>query len=316
MSPVDDATLRGLALLGSVVLCGGAWLIRPPTARIATGALAAILWLLPSLLLANILAGQVNAWQFRSNGHQLLGIPVDLWFAYTLLWGPFCVVVFSRSIALATAVMTWAQLIIAPELSPVRIPGPYWLVGEVAVIVTCLVPALVFARLTSQDRCAPARGAFHFIADCAFLFWVVPAGIMANVGRDYATEMLTLDRTAVCLLPLALGLLCLSAAAIYEFAVRGDGTPIPFDPPKHLVTTGPYAYIANPMQVTIVGMLILLSIHLNAIAIAGAALSVLVFFLSFVPWHHRNDIAQRFGKDWHAWRARTPNWFPRLTRAR
>ena len=39
-------------------------------------------------------------------------------------------------------------------------------------------------------------------------------------------------------------------SAAFEFAERGGGTPIPFDPPRRLVTSGIYRYCANPMQVS------------------------------------------------------------------
>ena len=31
------------------------------------------------------------------------------------------------------------------------------------------------------------------------------------------------------------------------FTVHGDGTPAPWDPPKHLVVRGPYCYVRNPL---------------------------------------------------------------------
>src|SRR5687767_177206 len=35
----------------------------------------------------------------------------------------------------------------------------------------------------------------------------------------------------------------------YEFVTRGRGTPVPIDPPRHLVVVGPYRYVRNPMYV-------------------------------------------------------------------
>ena len=44
----------------------------------------------------------------------------------------------------------------------------------------------------------------------------------------------------------AVGLVLL-AATIFRFARQGKGTLAPWDPPKHLVVEGPYAYTRNPM---------------------------------------------------------------------
>jgi protein-S-isoprenylcysteine O-methyltransferase Ste14 len=41
-----------------------------------------------------------------------------------------------------------------------------------------------------------------------------------------------------------------------EFALRGRGTPAPFDPPRRLVITGLYRWVRNPIYVGMAIMLI------------------------------------------------------------
>src|SRR5207247_9887508 len=39
----------------------------------------------------------------------------------------------------------------------------------------------------------------------------------------------------------------LFAASLARFATQGRGTLAPWDPPRHLVVSGPYRYVRNPM---------------------------------------------------------------------
>ena len=48
--------------------------------------------------------------------------------------------------------------------------------------------------------------------------------------------------------------------AVCEFAQKGEGTPIPLDDPKFLVTSGPYLLMPNPMQFS--GILLTVSVLL------------------------------------------------------
>src|ERR1043166_3347399 len=67
------------------------------------------------------------------------------------------------------------------------------------------------------------------------------------------------------MLPAVFGL-----TAVQEFAARGLGTPVPFDPPKRLVTTGVYSFVANPMQLSAVVLLFAVGIVLRNVWVAAA----------------------------------------------
>src|ERR1700730_3251270 len=41
------------------------------------------------------------------------------------------------------------------------------------------------------------------------------------------------------------------SCAFWGFALRGKGTPAPFDPPKRLVVEGPYGIVRNPMYCSV-----------------------------------------------------------------
>jgi len=83
-----------------------------------------------------------------------------------------------------------------------------------------------------------------------------------------------------------------------EFVERGEGTPIPYDAPKRLVTSGMYRYVANPMQlscgVVMLGWAALLCNWWMALAAAMA----IIYSAGIAEWDEGRDLERRFGSAW------------------
>ena len=118
--------------------------------------------------------------------------------------------------------------------------------------------------------------------------------------------------------PLAVGL----AVPIFAFALfligwsvlyflRARGTPVPFNPPPQLVTTGPYAYARNPMLTGVFALLFGLGALLGSISL------LVVFtplFILINVWElkvvEEPELEKRLGEDYLEYRKRTPMFFP------
>ncbi len=92
---------------------------------------------------------------------------------------------------------------------------------------------------------------------------------------------------------------------------RAKGTPVPFNPPPRLVTTGPYAYVRNPMLSGVFGLLFGFGVLL------GSASLLVVFtplFIFINVWELKTieepELEKRLGKDYIEYRKRTPMFFP------
>ena len=93
--------------------------------------------------------------------------------------------------------------------------------------------------------------------------------------------------------------------------LRVKGTPVPFNPPPTLVTTGPYRFSRNPM---LTGVFLLLF----GIGFAIKSLSLVVFFTPLFVlanvWELKEieepELVKRLGKDYIAYRERTPMFIP------
>lgn len=97
-----------------------------------------------------------------------------------------------------------------------------------------------------------------------------------------------------------------------RFALQGRGTPAPILPPEHLVVTGLYRYVRNPMYVgvlmVIAGQGLLLG---NAQLFEYGGLVWLGFFL-FVIAYEEPTLRRTFGAEYERFCANVRRWLPRL----
>jgi len=119
-------------------------------------------------------------------------------------------------------------------------------------------------------------------------------------------------------LPVSIPVLVLGAAltiwsAAHFLAARG--TPVPFNPPPTVVSTGPYGHVRNPM---LTGVFVLL---LGLGLLFGSPSLVVVFlplFIALNVWELKHieepELVQRLGDAYVTYRRRTPMFLPRLGR--
>jgi protein-S-isoprenylcysteine O-methyltransferase Ste14 len=101
-------------------------------------------------------------------------------------------------------------------------------------------------------------------------------------------------------------LICLGA-----FAVRGRGTPAPFDPPREFVASGPYRYVRNPMYIG--GWLLVLGLgfYEGSPAILLTSLLWLLLAHLFVLFYEEPNMERRFGESYRSYRRSVRRWIPR-----
>jgi len=107
--------------------------------------------------------------------------------------------------------------------------------------------------------------------------------------------------------PVLLGL-----SAVQEFVSRGLGTPVPFDPPRRLVTSGVYSYLGNPMQVAAMLLLVVVGLLIRNLWVASAGVMAHIYSAGLAGWDEEQDLRNRFGDDWTIYRRSVRRWVPRL----
>lgn len=97
------------------------------------------------------------------------------------------------------------------------------------------------------------------------------------------------------------------------FMVRdGAGTPLPLDQTNHLVVSGPYRYVRNPMAIAGIGQGLAISIAFQSIPILiYSVLGAIVWQMVVRPAEER-DMAQRFGEPYEVYRRKVSCWIPTI----
>ena len=115
----------------------------------------------------------------------------------------------------------------------------------------------------------------------------------------------------VSLLILVIGLF-LVLWSISDF-IKVKGTPVPFNPPPKLVTTGPYSYIRNPMLSGVFILMFGFGILFRSISLVFIFTPLFILFNCLeLKTIEEPELEKRLGKDYSKYKKRVPMFFPRL----
>lgn len=295
-----------------LVLLAVAMGVRWPTARFAGASLLSFAWTLGSLPVVSVLAARVGWWRFGADGDLGLEAPFDVLFGWMVWWGPVTLLAAPRApLPVVVATLWFVDLILMPQLAPLLALDGSWHVGEVVALAVVLVPAQLLGRWTTFDQRLEARVALLLAAFVLVVLGLLPHAVLTLTGGDWSRWPApnTWAGSGACHLLALAGLGGL--AAVLEFARVGQGTPLPFDPPRQLVTSGPYAYVANPMQVSTALVFLVMAFVAEEPALAGIAVMAVVFGSGFAAWSEGADLTARFGPAHEEWRRSVRRWLPR-----
>jgi protein-S-isoprenylcysteine O-methyltransferase Ste14 len=111
---------------------------------------------------------------------------------------------------------------------------------------------------------------------------------------------------------IALGLIGL-LDSFARFAVQGVGTPAPVFPTRHLVVSGLYRYVRNPIYVAVVSAILGQGFFFGNARLLGYGAIVWLLFHLFVLAYEEPTLEASFGLEYDAFRKAVPRWIPRLT---
>jgi len=111
---------------------------------------------------------------------------------------------------------------------------------------------------------------------------------------------------------MATGLVILLEAFL-RFALKGIGTPAPVFPTKHLVVTGSYRFVRNPMYVAVLSLILGHALLFGDVEVLVYGLCVWLLFHIFVLVYEEPTLRKSFPDEYANFCAHVPRWIPRLT---
>jgi protein-S-isoprenylcysteine O-methyltransferase Ste14 len=133
-------------------------------------------------------------------------------------------------------------------------------------------------------------------------YWLLPRGARPDLHGTGAAGWLFI----------AGGIALYFACAFWGFALRGNGTPAPIDPPKKLVVEGPYRIVRNPMYWSVVSVLLGEALIFHSLALVELAVALFAGANLFVLFYEEPVLLRKFGAEYEEYCRRVPRWLPRL----
>jgi protein-S-isoprenylcysteine O-methyltransferase Ste14 len=153
----------------------------------------------------------------------------------------------------------------------------------------------------------------------SILFFFLAPGTMAGLvpwlisGWTFDPPFLGSDATRFAGAALIFAALDMIVDSFARFAVTGEGTPAPTNPTRHLVVSGYYCFVRNPMYIAVAAAIFGHAILFGNESVLVYGVLFLVVCHAFVVLYEEPTLAKTFPDDYAAYRANVPRWIPRLT---
>ena len=141
-----------------------------------------------------------------------------------------------------------------------------------------------------------------------FVLLYVPAQLTSRVGLSRSVS------TPFEIAGLMIGTIgaLIALWSIASFVTIGKGTPAPFDPPRRLVTRGPYRYVRNPMYIGAGMMVVGAAAVYHSWILIGYVAGLFVITHLFVMFYEEPTLRRLFDGDYVAYCGQVRRWWPQL----
>jgi len=97
-----------------------------------------------------------------------------------------------------------------------------------------------------------------------------------------------------------------------RFALQGLGTPAPVFPTRHLVVSGLFRYVRNPMYVAVLALILGQGLLFGSLPTLEYGVAVWAAFFLFVLLYEEPTLRNSFGSEYEEFCANVPRWIPRV----
>ena len=105
-------------------------------------------------------------------------------------------------------------------------------------------------------------------------------------------------------------------ACLDTFSRHGRGTPLPADAPRHLVTTGLFRRVRNPIMAAEICVIWGAAVYLASLGTALYAIAISIAAHLLVVHVEEPELRKRFGQSYADYCRNVPRWLPKLGRQR
>jgi len=97
-----------------------------------------------------------------------------------------------------------------------------------------------------------------------------------------------------------------------RFALRGLGTPAPVFPTRHLVVSGLFRYVRNPMYIAVLSLIFGQGLLFGDVQVLEYGVAVWAGFYLFVLLYEEPTLRRTFGDEYAEFCTNVPRWIPRM----